>query len=70
MLQKEAEGKARSEAHPMGQGLMAGARVAGYGVKGIELATAAWNMGGWEEACRRRRRRRGVGFKRRALPFG
>jgi hypothetical protein len=35
------EGKARSEAHPMGQGLMAGVRVAGYGLEGIELATAA-----------------------------
>jgi hypothetical protein len=25
---------------------MAGNRVAGYGLEGIELATAAWNMGG------------------------
>jgi hypothetical protein len=44
--QEKVEGKARSEAHPMGQGLMAGARVAGYGLEGIELATAALNMGG------------------------
>jgi hypothetical protein len=39
--QEKVEGKARSEAHPMGQGLMAGARVVGYGLEGNELGTAA-----------------------------
>ena len=49
------EGEARSEAHPKGQGLMAGARVAGYGMEGIELATVGWNMGGGLPAAARGR---------------